>query len=159
MNRFLIEDLVTGAIGTRAGKTALDLYAGAGLFAVPLAKSFEKVVAVEAGSAAAHDLRFNAERAGGAVETVYGRVEDELSKVEQPPDFVLADPPRAGLGPSVVAQINRLAPLALTIVSCDPATLARDLAGLPGYKIQSLAMVDLFPQTYHLETVAHLVHA
>ncbi len=72
------------------------------------------------------------------------------------PEFVLADPPRAGLGKDVVGHLQRLAPPRMTIVSCDPATLARDLAGLSSYQIESLTMVDLFPQTYHLETIARL---
>ena len=84
------------------------------------------------------------------------RVEDYLARADKAPDFVLADPPRAGLGKDVVADLVRLAPPRLTIVSCDPATLARDLAGLKGYEIESLTLVDLFPQTYHLETVARL---
>ena len=77
-------------------------------------------------------------------------------QLEATPQFVLADPPRAGLGKNVVTQLNRLAPERITIVSCDPATLARDLAGLPGYTITRVAMVDLFPQTFHIETVADL---
>jgi 23S rRNA (uracil1939-C5)-methyltransferase len=72
------------------------------------------------------------------------------------PDFVLADPPRAGLGKTVVSHLNRLAPGRITIVSCDPATLARDLAALKGYEITGMTMVDLFPRTYHLETVVEL---
>jgi 23S rRNA (uracil1939-C5)-methyltransferase len=159
VNRFLIDDLVTAAIGGQSGDTALDLYAGAGLFALPLAKTFSKVIAVEGGSAAAHDLAFNAQRAGVAVESQYARVEDYLQGMEETPAFVLADPPRAGLGPAVVAELNRLAPPLLTVVSCDPATLARDLASLPQYRIESLTMVDLFPQTFHMETVVQLVRS
>lgn len=156
VNRFLIDDLVRAATGAHTGKTALDLYAGAGLFALPLAKTFEKVIAVEAGSAAAHDLRFNAERAGVAVQSEYSRVEEFLARCTKTPDLVLADPPRAGLGPGVVAHLKRLAAPKVTIVSCDPATLARDLAGMPEYEIESMTLVDLFPQTYHLETVVQL---
>jgi 23S rRNA (uracil1939-C5)-methyltransferase len=156
VNRFLIESLVEKALGIATGATALDLYAGVGLFALPLARRFETVTAVEAASSAARDLEVNAERAGLKIRIELNRVEDYLAKLEQTPDFVLADPPRAGLGKSVVAHLARLAPERLTIVSCDPATLARDLAALPGYTIESLILVDLFPQTYHLETVAHL---
>jgi 23S rRNA (uracil1939-C5)-methyltransferase len=156
VNRFLIDGLVEAAIGGQSGDSAVDLYAGAGLFALPLAKQFAKVTAVEAGSAAAHDLRFNAARAGAAVQTEYARVEDYLASMTETPDFILADPPRAGLGPNVVSQLKRIAPPRLTIVSCDPATLARDLAAMPEYRIESLTLVDLFPQTYHLETVVHL---
>jgi 23S rRNA (uracil1939-C5)-methyltransferase len=159
VNRFLIDELVKAAIGGRGGDTAVDLYAGAGLFALPLAKQFSKVIAVEAGSAAAHDLAFNAQRAGVAVESQYARVEEFLIGMDEAPDFVLADPPRAGLGDRVVSQLQRLAPPELTIVSCDPATLARDLASMPEYKIASLTLVDLFPQTFHMETIVHLRRA
>jgi 23S rRNA (uracil1939-C5)-methyltransferase len=78
--------------------------------------------------------------------------------MDSAPDLVLADPPRAGLGKAAVSQLIRLKPPAITIVSCDPATLARDLAPLvqAGYSIAALTMVDLFPQTYHFETIAHL---
>jgi 23S rRNA (uracil1939-C5)-methyltransferase len=157
VNRFLIDELIQTAIGGQSGDTALDLYAGAGLFALPLARQFTKVTAVEAGSAAAHDLRFNAERAGASVQSEYARVEDYLDRATETPDFILADPPRAGLGPNVVGHLKRIAAPHLTIVSCDPATLARDLAAMPECKIESLTLVDLFPQTYHLETIVHLV--
>jgi 23S rRNA (uracil1939-C5)-methyltransferase len=159
VNRFLIEELVNTAIGGKSGEVALDLYAGAGLFALPLAKQFAKVTGVEAGSAAAHDLRFNAERAQVAVEAVYAKVEEFLANYQGGADFALLDPPRAGLGPGVVRQLDRIAPQRITIVSCDPATLARDLASLSNYRIEKLTLVDLFPQTFHMETVADLVRA
>jgi 23S rRNA (uracil1939-C5)-methyltransferase len=157
VNRFLVDELVEKALGTAEGESALDLYAGVGLFALPLAKRFRKVTAVESGSGAARDLEVNAERAGVRIATELSRVEDYLAKLEKTPDFVLADPPRAGLGKAVVGHLNRLAPPRLTIVSCDPATLARDLAALANYKIERLILVDLFPQTYHMETVVELV--
>jgi 23S rRNA (uracil1939-C5)-methyltransferase len=176
VNRFLVEKLVEAALSGRAGtvpapdgaegntamspsegKTALDLYAGVGLFAIPLARLFASVTAVEAGSNAVRDLEFNAEsNAVGALRVEHSRVEDYIANLETTPDFILADPPRAGLGKEVVKHLNRLAPPRVTIVSCDPATLARDLAALPGYSIERLTMVDLFPQTYHMETVVHL---
>jgi len=160
VNRFLVEKLVEAALPdlTEApgGESALDLYAGVGLFALPMARTFRSVTAVETGSAAAHDLEFNASRAELAVKVEQARVEDYLERLQTTPDFVLADPPRAGLGKDVVAHLARLAPPRITIVSCDPATLARDLAGLTAYRIESLMMVDLFPQTYHLEAVVHL---
>jgi 23S rRNA (uracil1939-C5)-methyltransferase len=156
VNRFLVEQLVEHAIGDATGETALDLYAGVGLFSIPLARRFQKVVAVESGSAAIRDLEVNAERANVPVGGEQAQVEDFLMRFDKKPDFVLADPPRAGLGKSVVASLNRMRPPRLTIVSCDPATLARDLAGLTAYRIDRLTMIDLFPQTYHLETIAHL---
>ena len=125
-----------------------------------MARRFASVTAVEAGSSAVRDLEFTAAgavaNAAGALRAEHSRVEDYIARLETTPDFILADPPRAGLGKEVVAHLNRLAPARLTIVSCDPATLARDLAALPGYSIDRLTLVDLFPQTYHIETVAHL---
>jgi 23S rRNA (uracil1939-C5)-methyltransferase len=160
VNRFLVEKLVEAALpqNTNApgGESALDLYAGVGLFALQMARRFRSVTAVETGSSAAHDLEFNASRAELAVKVEQARVEDYLEHLQVTPEFVLADPPRAGLGKDVVGHLQRLAPPRLTIVSCDPATLARDLAGLSSYEIESLTMVDLFPQTYHLETIARL---
>ena len=156
VNRFLVEKLVEAGIPAQGGESALDLYAGVGLFALPMARRFRSVTAVETGSSAAHDLEFNASRAELAVKVEQARVEDYLERLQAAPEFVLADPPRAGLGKDVVGHLQRLAPPRVTIVSCDPATLARDLAGLSSYEIESLTMVDLFPQTYHLETIARL---
>ncbi|MGH9559627.1 MAG: class I SAM-dependent RNA methyltransferase [Bryobacteraceae bacterium] len=153
VNRFLIEPLVERAIGGRTGATALDLYAGVGLFSRGLSENFEKVVAVEAGLTAVRDLEINAPCARAK----HSRVEDFIAKLDKTPDFILADPPRAGLGKTVVAHLNRLAAPRLTIVSCDPATLARDLAGLSKYKIERLTLVDPFPQTFHIESVADLI--
>ena len=121
-----------------------------------MARKFFTVTAVETGSSAAHDLQFNASRAELTVKMEQARVEDYVERLQATPEFVLADPPRAGLGKDVVGHLQRLAPPRVTIVSCDPATLARDLAGLTSYEIESLTMVDLFPQTYHLETIARL---
>ena len=156
VNRFLIDQLVDAAIGHAEGSTALDLYAGVGLFALPLARNFAKVAAVEAGVTAARDLEVNAQNAGLVIQHIQGRVEDHLARITATPDFVVADPPRAGLGKTVVSHLERLKPPKLTIVSCDPATLARDVAALTDYQIDKLTLVDLFPQTYHMETVVQL---
>jgi 23S rRNA (uracil1939-C5)-methyltransferase len=85
-------------------------------------------------------------------------VEAFLTSLETRPEFVLADPPRAGLGKSAVRELLRLKPPRLNIVSCDPATFARDLGTLlaGGYRLDRLTLIDLFPQTYHIETVACL---
>jgi 23S rRNA (uracil1939-C5)-methyltransferase len=159
VNRFLIDDLVRVAIGGATGSSALDLYAGVGLFSLPLARRFAQVTSVESGASAVRDLRFNAERAGVSLEIMQSATEDFLRKLEAVPDFVLADPPRTGLGKAVAARLAALKPPRMTIVACDPATLARDLPGLlaAGYRIHQLTMIDLFPQTYHIETAAELV--
>ncbi len=158
VNRLLIDDLVKVAIGGAAGDFALDLYAGAGLFSLPLSRRFSRVTSVESGASAVRDLRFNAERAGASIEIVENATEKYIAQLDTAPDFVLADPPRTGLGKAVVSRLAQLRPGVITIVSCDPATLARDLPGLleVGYRIERLALVDLFPQTFHLETVAEL---
>ncbi len=151
VNRFLIDAMIDRAIEFAQGETALDLYSGVGLFALPLSKKFKHVTAVESGSVAARDLQANATGVG----VVQMRAEDYLATITTTPDFVLADPPRSGLGKSVVQHLNRLASPRLTIVSCDPATLARDLAAL-NYKIERLTLIDLFPQTYHIESIVDL---
>jgi 23S rRNA (uracil1939-C5)-methyltransferase len=162
VNRFLVDRLVEAAVAGAEGDSAFDLYAGVGLFAPALASRFARVIAVESGSAAARDLQFNAERAGLANVRVEARIVEEfLQEQERPADFVLLDPPRAGVGKEVVRRLVELQPRQVVLVACDPATLARDLAGLiaNGYAIVRMAMVDLFPQTYHLETVVLLQRA
>ncbi len=158
VNCFLIEELARRAVEGESGGTALDLYAGVGLFSLALAGRFDSVTAVESGAGAAGDLAFNASRAGLEVRVERSTVEAYLEGLAQPPDFVLADPPRAGLGKTVVRELNRLRPPRVTVVACDPATLARDLGGLAagGYRLERLTLVDLFPQTFHLETIARL---
>ncbi len=162
VNRLLIDRLVATVVEGAAGDTALDLYAGVGLLSIPLARKFREVTAVESGAGAVRDLQFNAERAGlGNVLATSQTVEEHLAGLETAPDFVVLDPPRAGLGKAVVQRLSELKPRQVTIVACDPATLARDLAGLVavGYKVEQMTLVDLFPQTYHLETVVRLALA
>ena len=158
VNRFLAHRLAALAIGTAEGRLAIDLYAGVGLFALPLARRFREVVAVDSAPSAMRDLRFNARRAGCSVRAVHLDVDVFLDGFSGQPDLIVADPPRTGLGAPVVRQIVRLAPPRLHLVSCDPATLARDLKLLlaAGFALLELQIVDLFPQTYHIETVAIL---
>ncbi|MDP9055524.1 MAG: class I SAM-dependent RNA methyltransferase [Acidobacteriota bacterium] len=156
VNRFLLPRLANLAIGDAGGSSAWDLYAGVGLFSLPLAKKFQHVTAVESGRSEA-DLRENARRAQAAVSAVSEQTEVFLQKAKKAPEFVLADPPRAGLGKGATARLSELQPQTLVIVACDPATLARDLAALaPVYSIEQITLVDLFPQTFHIETIARL---
>ncbi len=135
VNRSLVNCMADLAIGDASGDSAWDLYAGVGLFTLPLARRFRKVVAVES-SRAANDLESNAKRAGVAVETIRQSSETFLMEAHETPDFVLADPPRSGLGPKAVKQLLEIGPKKIVIVACDPATLARDLAELKtGYEI------------------------
>ncbi len=158
VNRFLVDRLVETAVGGESGNCALDLYAGVGLFTLPLARRFAQVDAVERGEGAACDLESNASRAGLKVTVHRADTESYLEAAGGEIDLVLADPPRAGLGRTAVARLLALRSRRMVIVSCDPATLARDLAALAGggYRLSRLTMVDLFPRTCHMETVARL---
>lgn len=158
VNRFLVNRLIEVALRGAEGETALDLYAGVGLFSLPLARRFTQVTAVESGAGAIRDLQFNAERAALAITTENCAADAYLQQLAIAPDFVLADPPRTGLGKNVVTRLLELRPKRIGIVACDPATLGRDLAALltGGYNLEQLTMIDLFPQTFHIEAVAQL---
>jgi 23S rRNA (uracil1939-C5)-methyltransferase len=155
-NRFLLDELVGIVTGGTAGNLALDLYAGVGLFSVPLKQSFALVIAVEASQTSFADLRQNAGQEVKAVRATTAQYLDQASGMH--PDLVVADPPRGGLGENVVRRLAGLGAARITYVSCDPSTLARDLRTLLslGYRIEGAHMVDLFPQTYHIESVFHL---
>ena len=158
-NRFLVDALVNEVLGDERGEDAVDLYAGVGLFTLPIAKRFARVQAVERGATAMRDLQFNAETANLTnVTAERAPAEEFLRGLQTSPGWMVADPPRAGLGKEATAELLRLKPQRLTIVSCDPATLARDLKVLlaGGYAISRISLVDLFPQTYHFETVVRL---
>ncbi len=163
VNRFLVDEMVAQiAENDEGGRLALDLFAGVGLFSVPLAKRFDRIVAVESNPAAARDLEFNissrAEIRRGAIEARAVDVEHFLEKFRDKPDLIVADPPRAGLAPEVVQQLARIKPARITYISCEPPTLARDLAELvkAGYEISAIHLFDLFPQTFHMEAVVLL---
>lgn len=163
VNRFLADRLSREVVEEEEGSLALDLFAGVGLFTLPLAERFQKVIAVESNPAAARDLEVNASSAPvtTARETVevHGTdVERFLGRFKGKPELVVLDPPRAGLQPEMVTHLARIAPARITYVSCDPPTLARDLAALikSGYELQEVRLFDLFPQTFHMETVARL---
>ncbi len=157
VNRFLIEHLIAETLRGAEGQKALDLYAGVGLFSLPLAEHFAEVQAVERGASAYRDLEWNASQAGANILTARMSAEDFLRDITEAPDLIVVDPPRAGLGPDATNEILRLLPPKLTYVSCDAATLARDLRKLlASYEIERLTMIDLFPQTYHFESIVHL---
>jgi 23S rRNA (uracil1939-C5)-methyltransferase len=157
VNRFLIDALVKETLRDYEGDTALDVYAGAGLFSLPLAERFRHVKAVERGTAAYRDLEWNASEQGTRIHPAKATAEEYLRQEAGTPDLIVVDPPRAGLGPDATRELLRIGAPRVTIVSCDPATLARDLQPLSqDYEIERLALLDLFPQTFHFETVAHL---
>jgi len=168
VNRFLVEDLLTTVLHGAKGSYALDLYAGVGFFTLPLAKAFGKVVSVDANLAATRDMKTNTEEANVEVVTHVEHAEEFLQKEQETPDFVMLDPPRAGLGAETAARLANLGAPEIAYLSCDPATLARDLAVLTRsgtkteltpahqYEITELQVFDLFPQTFHIETLVRL---
>ena len=159
INAGLLPSLVEFALAGVAGETAIDLYCGVGLFTLPLARRFKQVMGVEANSVATRFARRNLERAQlQNVRIVTAGVGDWMRQKAVNADFVLLDPPRAGAESVVIKGIIDSRAQQVSYVSCDPATLARDLKKLMtgGYEIESLAAFDLFPQTHHVETVVRL---
>jgi 23S rRNA (uracil1939-C5)-methyltransferase len=154
VNRHLVEKLIALVVPQNGGHSALDLFAGVGLFSLPLARRFAQVIAVEGSRASSRDLANNVP---ANVSPVHANVEKFLKTVKTT-DCVVADPPRVGLGPRICGELVRIAAPRLTYVSCDPATLARDLKILvaSGYRMEQLHLVDMFPQTFHVESVAEL---
>jgi len=170
VNRFLVEDLLKTVTADAHGALALDLYSGVGFFTLPLAKSFQRVLSVDANLAATRDLYANAEIAGVTVVSHNEHVEEFLKKTEEKPEFVVLDPPRAGLGAEAGEKLAELGAREIVYLSCDPSTLARDLAVLTcsprkpkeiagpsiRYEITEMHLFDLFPQTFHIETLVRL---
>ncbi len=160
VNRFLVDRLLDLVCAGEHGKVAWDLFAGVGLFTRALADSFGRVVAVEGGETAAAALAI-AGKGGKLFDSVRMPTLDFLRGRElerERPELVVLDPPRAGLGTEGAAILARMRPARIVYVSCDPTTLARDLAVLmrEGYRVASVELIDLFPQTYHIETVVKL---
>jgi 23S rRNA (uracil1939-C5)-methyltransferase len=188
-NRFLTNKLIEVVTNGRSGELALDLYAGVGLFSTALACDYRHIISVESSQTAANDLAYNLPQNATAVCSATGQylstssgavraeagdrpaqshgiaVKGRIGKGKLPqehlhtPDLIVVDPPRGGLGDRVARALAEANAPRVTYVSCDPATLARDLMPLlaSGYKVEEAHLVDMFPQTYHIETVLHLV--
>ena len=163
VNRLLVDGLAEtvtgkarGAAGPRGG-LAWDLFAGVGLFARRLAEQFEQVIAVETATTAVAALDNNL--AGTSATAVKATTIEFLrAGRNERPDLIVVDPPRTGLGAETTELLGRIGAPEVVYVSCDPATLARDLSALigMGYAIEEITLADLFPQTFHLETVVKL---
>jgi 23S rRNA (uracil1939-C5)-methyltransferase len=159
-NKFLIDSLIEAAIGDAAGEQALDLYSGVGLFTLPLARRFKKVMAVEDYHPAVEFAQTNISNAGlSNIDLVSMPVGVFLSDYPLGQvDFALLDPPRSGTEKKTVLDLIQLRPKTVSYVSCDPSVLARDLRRFldGGYEIESITAIDLFPQTHHVETIVRL---
>jgi 23S rRNA (uracil1939-C5)-methyltransferase len=173
VNRHLIDEMISVVTGNATGDLALDLYAGGGLFSAVLAGSFHHILGVEASQTSYADYVQNVP---ANVKAVGVRTEDYLTEsylnkdrrkgdypksrlVRKRPDVVVLDPPRAGAGKVVIRSLVELGAPSVRYVSCDPATLARDLVPLlaAGYHIGEAHLFDLFPETFHIESVMLLV--
>ncbi len=159
-SRYLLKEFVDTVTRTEPGDFVIDLYAGAGLFTLPVARLFRQVVAVESHPAASRDLKANAERYGlGHVRAVGQPVFDFLRRFAQTePDLVILDPPRCGVGKPTLKYLVDLRPRRIHYVTCHPPTWARDLAYIleRNYRLEGVEMFDCFPQTYHIECLARL---
>jgi 23S rRNA (uracil1939-C5)-methyltransferase len=158
-NRYLIDELIRVVTDGCSGTLALDLYAGVGLFSAILSRGFDEVLAVESSSASYTDLVSNAPP---NVKAVHSTTEVFFERARRlRPDLIVVDPPRGGLGKAVIHSLEKLGAHSIIYVSCDPATLARDLASLvrAGYSVERAHLVDLFPQTFHIESVFRMVMA
>jgi len=157
-NRHLVQKLVECGIGDEQGGLAFDLYAGVGLFSMPLSRRFERVVSVEDERRAATLGRVNAKmNRCNNVHYLRKTTEQFLAANKEKPELVLMDPPRLGAKPAI-PMLLELGAERLHYVSCDPQTMARDLRSFVdgGYELLSVEAVDMFPQTYHVECVARL---
>jgi 23S rRNA (uracil1939-C5)-methyltransferase len=163
INDSLLDRLLDAAVGGLSGAKVLDLYCGVGFFSLALARSFEEVWAVEKNPFAVEDLRENLLR--NQVRNVKVFFQDLDSFLQtgkrslEGSDLILLDPPRSGLSKESVCRLAEASAFNFVYVSCDPSTLARDLAIFVNhqYEISSMTLLDLFPQTHHLEVVARLI--
>ncbi len=149
----LLRDYVLARVRAHAPSSVVDAYSGAGDTAAALADDGVRVTAIELDADAA---RYAAGRLPAPSRSIAGRVEDALPAA-LPADVVLLNPPRTGVDERVAAAIEATPPRAVVYVSCNPATLARDVGRMPGFRVASLRAFDMFPQTAHVETVCELV--
>ena len=155
----LLALLVLDRLEPQGDEVVVDAYGGVGTFALLMADRVRRVIGIEESPAAVRDARANAERAGVTnVTFLQGKTEHVLPALDGPVDAVVLDPARVGCHPDVVDALLRLGPPRVVYVSCDPTTLARDLRLLcdGGYDLVEVQPLDMFPQTYHIESVSLL---
>jgi 23S rRNA (uracil1939-C5)-methyltransferase len=159
-NRYVLQELVARVIAHVPPGTVTDLYAGVGLFAIPLAAlGHRQIVAIEGDRSSARDLESNAAPFGSAIHIRHLSVESYLQRRDvESPDTLVVDPPRTGMSREAMAGILALKVRRIVYLSCDPATLARDVKRLSevGYGLDHIEAFDLFPNTAHVETLAVL---
>ena len=148
-------DLVMEMADPRTDETALDVYCGAGLFSAFLASRSARLIGIEESPSAVKDFEFNLD-AFDTVELYAASAEDALEQISLRPALAVVDPPRSGMTPRAMRALLRIAPARIVMVSCEMSTLARDSRALTaaGYRLETVAPIDMFPQTSHLETVS-----
>ncbi len=150
-------EVVSGYVEPQGDETLLDCFCGVGVFGLLLAGRVKRVIGVEESGSSISDARVNA---AGVVNVTFlhGQAQSVVPSLAEPVHTVVLDPPREGCDPAVLKAIASLAPRRIVYVSCDPSTLARDVGRLAeaGYVLREVTPVDMFPQTYHIETVALL---
>jgi 23S rRNA (uracil1939-C5)-methyltransferase len=164
VNRFLVGEMAEAvAEAAGIGELAVDIFAGVGLFSLPLSRKFKRVIAAESNPVAVRDFKDNAaapeNRATNKIEIRESDSVEFLSRARQKTDCVVLDPPRAGLGVEGTAALRKVGPATIVYVSCEPSTMARDLEILvaQGYAVSVVHLFDLFPQTFHIESMVKLV--
>ncbi len=161
VNRHLLQTMLrlvrTHAEGVKNRHTAIDLYAGVGFFSAPLARMFERVIAVEGSPVSARYARINLP---SNAEVIEAAVEWQAPRLP-PADFVFLDPPRAGTRPEVIRAISEQTKEKIAYLSCDPVTFSRDASRLiaSGWRLATLDLLDLFPNTHHVETLSSFERA
>ena len=157
-HRQLLPRLIQEVVGEWRGSEAFDLFAGVGFFSLPLAGLYDRVVAVEGDRTSGRYLQRNGRRARvDGLDYVHSAIESWITQLPDRADRVIVDPPRTGLSGKIKEYLCQRRPRLLTYASCHPATLARDLKGLArAFELDSLSLIDLFPQTGHMEVVAQL---
>ena len=151
-------ELVLERLNLHGDEHILDLYSGVGLFTAFLAAGASKISAVELFAPAVEDARVNLADYEN-IDIYIGKIEAVLTNLTERYDAAVIDPPRVGMDAAAMDALINLQPRQIVYVSCDPATLARDAKRLTtaGYTLPDVQPVDMFPQTYHIESVAHFV--
>jgi 23S rRNA (uracil1939-C5)-methyltransferase len=158
-NRFLLAPFISEVLeqsGPAPGHV-LELYAGAGFFSIPLARVAQEIIAIESNRAAVRQARENAKlNEAWQLRVVEGNADATVRGPDLKPDVVVLDPPRAGCGVRLAEQIARLKPHRIVYISCNPSTFAREAAVFVknGYLLRQVTLIDQFPNTYHVETIA-----
>jgi len=150
----LLVETITEAVLNSCSKSVMDVFSGVGLFSAFIAENVEQIIAIESSQTACDDYAINLDKYNN-ISLYQGKAEYVFPLIKDKSDCVIIDPPRSGLKPEAAYAIIDKSPQMLIYVSCNPATLARDakMFSCAGYTLESSILVDMFPQTFHIESV------